>query len=45
MIFFRFPPRYAKCENLTDETYWLLSDTFASVATPRTFVVSASVDF
>ncbi|MAZ10484.1 MULTISPECIES: TonB-dependent siderophore receptor [unclassified Limnobacter] len=35
----------ANIENLTDENYWLVSGTFASVAAPRTFIVSASVDF
>lgn len=35
----------ANIENLTDENYWLFSGTFATVAAPRTFILSASVDF
>lgn len=35
----------ASVENLTDKNFWVLSGTFASVSVPRTFVISASMDF
>ncbi|HEY8578278.1 MAG TPA: TonB-dependent receptor, partial [Beijerinckiaceae bacterium] len=35
----------ANVENLLDETYWLTTGTFVTVASPRTFVLSATFDF
>jgi iron complex outermembrane receptor protein len=35
----------ASIENLLDKDFWVLSGSFASVAAPRTFVLSASMDF
>jgi iron complex outermembrane receptor protein len=35
----------ASIENLFDETYWLTTGTFVTVASPRTYLVSASFDF
>lgn len=35
----------ASVENLLDKDFWVLSGSFASVAAPRTFVLSASMDF
>jgi iron complex outermembrane receptor protein len=35
----------ANVENLFDERYWLTTGNFVTVASPRTFIVSASFDF
>lgn len=35
----------ANIENLFDETYWLTTGTFVTVASPRTFIVSAAFEF
>jgi iron complex outermembrane receptor protein len=35
----------ASIENLLDKDFWVLSGSFASVSAPRTFVLSASMDF
>jgi iron complex outermembrane receptor protein len=35
----------ANVENLFDKTYWLTTGTYVTVGAPRTFVLSASVDF
>jgi iron complex outermembrane receptor protein len=35
----------ASIENLFDERYWLTTGTYVAVGSPRTFVMSASVDF
>ncbi|WP_143073857.1 hypothetical protein [Roseateles sp. YR242] len=35
----------ANIDNVFDRHYWLLSGTYATVATGRTLVVSASFDF
>ncbi|MFT4172348.1 MAG: TonB-dependent receptor [Rhodocyclaceae bacterium] len=35
----------ASIENLFDKNYWLTSGTYATVAAPRTYILSATVDF
>jgi len=35
----------ANVENLTDKNYWLTAGTYVTVGSPRTLVLSASVDF
>ena len=35
----------ANIENLFDETYWITTGTFATVGSPRTFILSAAFDF
>ncbi|XIA64630.1 TonB-dependent receptor domain-containing protein [Bradyrhizobium sp. TZ2] len=35
----------ANIENLFDENYWLTTGTFVTVASPRTYIVSAAFDF
>lgn len=35
----------ANVENLTNKTYWLLSGSYAMYSAPRTYVLSATVDF
>lgn len=35
----------ANVENLTNKNYWLMSGSYATVASPRTYVLSATVDF
>lgn len=35
----------ANIENLLDKNYWLTTGTYVTVGSPRTFVLSASVDF
>ncbi|MBO4227275.1 TonB-dependent siderophore receptor [Bradyrhizobium neotropicale] len=35
----------ANIENVTGENYWLTTGTFVTVASPRTYIVSASFDF
>ena len=39
-ITFRF-----NVENIADNRYWLTTGTFVTVASPRTFILSASLDF
>jgi len=35
----------ANIENLLDEETWIMSGTYATVSAPRTFVLSAAIDF